>query len=249
MTITSSPPAADWLPPIPGLHRRDPEHRYHLHDQPFPVSVTGVLAVSKSDYAMARMEATRPVWEPRGNTCHRALELFLRLPNQGSGDLTVAMDRSVLQELGELLSGDYAEWVRPLITHERWQTITVIASERPTCCPHRGLAGTYDVGFLDPSLPPSPARPRGVEGPARVLADLKSLGENGSTYSTAPQLGGYMACDWSHGIWWDWGQTIWARPGQTTWSPLYSVSDCRVSWAAAWAHYRALPLNRPIRLA
>jgi hypothetical protein len=247
MTPTSSPPvaaAAAWLAPIPGLHRRDPEHIYYLHDQPFPVSVTGVLGVSKSDYALSRIEGTRAIWEPRGNSCHRALELWLAGQHSDHLPFTPAD----LGELHDLQNGPYADWVAPLLSHDRWSAVTVIASERPTCCPLRGVAGTYDCGYLDPSLPPSPLRPEGVQGPARVLADLKSLGENGSTYSTAAQLGGYMALDASHGIWWDWGQTIWARPGRTTFSPLYGVQDCRVAWAATWAHYRSLPPNRPIKL-
>jgi len=240
MTFTSSQHASQWLPPIAGLHRRDPEHRYYLHDQLLPVSVTGVLAFCKSAYAMERIEATRETWEPRGNTCHRALELFLSLPNQCPGDLTADLGLGTMEALQELLTGDYADWVRPLVTHDRWSAVTVIASERATCCPRRGVGGTYDLGYLDPSLPPSPARPRGVEGPARVLADLKSLGENGASYSTAAQLGGYMACERSQGYWWDYGQTIWARPGKTTFSTLYSHDECRLAWAAAWAIYLAL---------
>jgi hypothetical protein len=184
--------------------------------------------------------------------------------------------------------------------------VQVIASERPTCCLARRIAGTFDVAFLDPALPPSPLRPEWVTGPARVLADLKSLGaavakwrRNGardwselaevpadtaaarlseghveiratssstwdrlmpapalllaagddaelkvsrpSTYSTAAQLGGYHTLE-HHGParnWYDYGQTIWARPGQTTFSPLYSVEEMRMSWAGAWATYRA----------
>jgi hypothetical protein len=77
------------------------------------------------------------------------------------------------------------------------------------------------------------------------LADLKSLGENGATYSTAAQLGGYQALEATHGNWYDYGQTIWARPGQTTFSPLYSVAECRLAWAAAWATWRALHPHHP----
>ena len=57
--------------------RRDPEHRYWLDDHLFPVSITGVLAHGKGEVAMGRIEATRQVWAPRGNACHRAMELFL----------------------------------------------------------------------------------------------------------------------------------------------------------------------------
>jgi hypothetical protein len=102
----------------------------------------------------------------------------------------------------------------------------VIASERPTCCLMRRVAGTFDAAYID-------------ESGRRILADLKSLGETGSTYSTAAQLGGYMALEATHGHWYDFGQTIWARPGNTTFSPLYSRSECLLAWAGAWATWRA----------
>lgn len=225
--FTPMPTPPPWLPPVPGLRRRDPEHRYWLGEVEFPVSVTGVLSVLKSPYAMDRIEATRATWEPRGNSCHRALELFLQLPSRDIEDgMTVAADRSVLMELAGLLQGDYADWIQPLVTHDRWHQVQVIASERPTCCLKRKVAGTFDVAYID-------------EHGRRILADLKSLGENGSTYSTAAQLGGYMALEatWRH--LYDAGQTIWCRPGQTTFSPLYSVAECRMAWAGAWATFKA----------
>jgi hypothetical protein len=177
-----------WLSPIPGLHRRDPEHRYWLGEVEFPVSVTGVLSVLKSDYAMNRIEATRGVWELRGNSCHRALELML-LSQRGWAAIEAERCHDGVEQsnweahlhgldgdLSDLCSGDYADWIQPLITHDRWSQVQVIASERPTCCLARRIAGAFDVAFLDPATPPSPLRPEWVTGPARVLADLKSLG-------------------------------------------------------------------------
>jgi len=232
-----------WLTPIPGLVRRDPQHRYWLGDHLFPVSITGVLAHGKGEFAMGRIAATRPVWEPRGLACHRAMELFLtaRRPAALGPAGTLAAEAlpqaDPLGELDELADGDYADWIHPLLTHERWQQVEVIASERATCCLVRNVAGTYDTAFLDHQLPVPPDRPKGVSGPARVLADLKSLGVNGSTYCTRAQLGGYMALEWSHGHWIDVGQTIWCRPGGTTFSPLYSRQECLISWAAAYTAY------------
>lgn len=204
-----------WLRPIPGLRRQDPEHRYVL-ERPgqlphwFPCSITAVLALGKTAFAMERIEATRSDWEPRGNTIHLALECFLQ---------------SRLEELQTLAAGDYADWIAPLITHPRWLDVEVIASERPTCCLTRNISGTYDAGFIEHS------------SGRRVLADLKSLGENGATYSTAAQLGGYMALEATHGIHYDAGQTIWARPGSTTFSPLYSRQECLSAWALTWARW------------
>jgi hypothetical protein len=163
---------ATWLLPIPGLHRRDPEHRYWLGKVEFPVSVTGVLSVLKSDYAMDRIEATRATWEPRGNSCHRALELWIA----GSNSERVPFTPADMGELHGLEHGPYADWIQPLMAHDRWSQVQVIASERATCCLARRIAGTFDVAFLDPAMPPSPLRPEWVTGPARVLADLKSLG-------------------------------------------------------------------------
>jgi hypothetical protein len=226
-----------WLTPIPGLRRRDPEHRYWLGDHLFPVSITGVLAHGKGAYAMGRIAATRPVWEPRGNACHRAMELFLTVQRPAELEAESPPDADPLAELGELADGDYADWIQPLLTHPRWQQVAVIAAERATCCLVRNVAGTYDTAFLDPQLPIPQPRPQGVSGPARVLADLKSLGDNGSTYCTRAQLGGYMALEWSHGHWIDYGQTIWCRPGGSTFSPLYSRQECLLAWAAAYTTY------------
>ena len=219
---TPTPPMTSWLPPIPGLHRRDPEHRYWLGDVEFPISVTGVLACLKTAYAMERIEATRSSWEARGNTAHRALELFLSLFFSPAG-----WDAENAHELQQLKEGDYADWVVPLIGHDRWPHLQVIASEHPTCCTARRVAGTYDTAYID-------------EAGRTVLADLKSLGSaEASTYSTAAQLGGYMALEATHGVLYDAGQTIWCRPGSTTFSPLYSRAECLLAWAGAWATWRA----------
>ena len=212
-----------WLPPIPGRRRRDPEHRYWLGEVSFPVSVTGVLSVLKSDFAMDRIEATRDVWAPRGNSCHRALELHLLLEHSCLWPGGLADEAA---EMVELLRGDYTSWILPLIRHDRWSEVQIIASERPTCCLARRIAGTFDVAYVD-------------DDGRRILADLKSLGENGSTYSTAAQLGGYMALEATWGNAYDAGQTIWCRPGSTTFSPLYSVQECRTAWAGAWATFKA----------
>ena len=214
-----------WLPPIPGLHRRDPEHRYWLGKVEFPVSVTGVIGCLKSGCAMERIEATRAVWEPRGNPTHRALELMMGTTRGTPWD--VEQVRHAIAELGALAVGDYRDWIQPLLEHGRWDQLQVIASERPTCCLARRVAGTFDTAYLD-------------EGGRRILADLKTLAsDSSSTYSTAAQLGGYMALEATWGNYYDYGQTIWARPGQTTFSPLYSRQECLTAWAGAWAAWRA----------
>jgi hypothetical protein len=213
-----------WLPPIAGLHRRDPGHRYWLGEVQFPISVTGVIGCTKSDYAMDRIEATRATWEPRGNSCHRALELWIA----GNNSEHVPFTPADLGELHGLENGPYADWIAPLLTHDRWNQLQVIASEMPVACLRRRVAGCFDCAYID-------------EQGRTVLADLKTLAsDSSSTYCTRAQLGGYMALlKSSHGIEIQHGQTIWARPGQTTFSPLYSRQECLLAWAGAWATWRA----------
>lgn len=217
-----------WLQPIPHLARRDPEHRYWLAKTEFPVSITGVLRVQKSPYALARIQATAATWQPRGHNTHRALELHLRLrfdPQLQSGRLSDRPDvAAAVSELDSLQAGDHTDWIQPLISHPHWDAVEVIASERATCCLTRLVAGTFDLAYDGPQ--------------GRVLADLKTLGPHGSTYCTRAQLGGYMALEATHGNHYDWGQTIWAKPGQTTFSTLYSRRECLLAWAAAWARYQ-----------
>ncbi len=214
------------LPPIPGLKRLDPGHQYWLHDRPFAVSVTGVLRVQKSDYAMARIQSTTDIWAPRGHSTHRALELFLAnrydLPLDSAGESPAESEA----ELQQLCTGDYHDWIAPLLTHPMWEQVQVIASERATCCVRRGVAGTYDLAYQASGR--------------RVLADLKTLGtESSHTYCTRAQLGGYMALEATHGHHYDHGQTIWARPNRTAFSELYTRSECLAAWAAAWAWWCA----------
>lgn len=218
-----------WLPPIAGLHRRDPEHRYWLDDISFPVSVTGVLRIQKSAFALAKIEATTATWQPRGHSTHRALELHLRLRFDPWLRSARAEERpeqaSLVSELTTLRGGEHADWINPLLAHDLWHHVQVIASERPTCCLARLVAGTFDLAYDGPH--------------GRVLADLKTLGPHGRTYCTRAQLGAYMALEATHGHHYAWGQTIWAKPGQTTFSALYSRRECLLAWAGAWTQYQA----------
>ena len=215
-----------WLSPIPGLHRRDPEHAYWLGDYRFPISITGVLSCLKSEFAMQRIMSTRATWEPRGNSAHKALELFLQSGALFSVAGSWSRYSDMIGEMDQLATGDWAGWVNPLITHERWARLQVIASERATCCLRRGVAGMFDCAYID-------------EQGRRIIADLKTLSPHGATYSTAPQLGGYMALEASHGLLYDAGQTIWCRDGETVFGSLLSRDECLTGWAGAWATWRA----------
>lgn len=214
-----------WIPPIAGLQRRDPEHRYWLNGHCFPVSVTGVLRCQKSEQALARIEATAAIWQPRGHQSHRALELFLldRFQGRSGPDARPLPDGAL--ELAKLRQGEHRAWIAPLLAHGHWSRVQVIAAERATCCLRRNVAGTFDLAY---------ETPRG-----RVLADLKTLGPQGRPYCTRAQLGAYMALDAGWGQHYDYGQTIWAWPGRTEFSRLYSRQECLLAWAAAWSRYRA----------
>jgi hypothetical protein len=214
--------STSWLAPVPGLRRTDPEHRYWLGDHLFPASITGVIGSSKSDWVLARIEATRHQWEPRGHTVHQALEALLH----SRCHPLMTQQRQAAQQLEVLRASDYRAWIEPLLVHPHWQQVTVIASERPTCCLIRNLAGTYDTGYVH--------RSSGL----RVLADLKTLSaRHSSSYCTRAQLGGYMVLEATWGVHYDAGQTIWARPGDTRFSPLYGRAECLAAWAASWAAY------------
>jgi hypothetical protein len=238
---------------------------------------------------MDRIEATREVWAPRGNSCHRALELMM-LTTKGA-PRTIEQVRHDTAELGALAIGAYSDWVQPLLDHDRWSQVRVIASERATACLKRRVAGTFDTAYIDEqgrriladlkSLPGAVVKWRHVAAKewtelAEVPADTAAARLAGgrveiraahystwsfltpatgpmaaagdsielkiskpSTYSTAAQLGGYMALEATWGNHYHAGQTIWCRPGQTTFSPLYSRQECLLAWAGAWATWRA----------
>jgi hypothetical protein len=115
----------------------------------------------------------------------------------------------------------------PLLGHGRWQQVRVIASERPTCCLARNVAGTYDTASLDYALPIPSERPCWVQGPARVLAGLKTQAAGRSNDYTRAQIGDYMALEWSQGPCFHYGLTIWCRPGR---SSSLSIPGRSSSW-------------------
>ncbi|MFS6826193.1 hypothetical protein [Cyanobium sp. ATX-6F1] len=168
-----------WLDPIPGLWRDEAAHRYWLGEHLFPVSITGVLAHGLSATARRAIEAKRPVWEPRGNTVHAALERYSQARFSGGRNAEQAL-LAVEQLPGH---HRYRDWILPLLQLPLWDEVQVIASERLSCCLTRNLAGGFDGAYASPAL--SDRRGREV----RVLYDLKTLSAHGRPYSTAAQLG------------------------------------------------------------
>jgi hypothetical protein len=205
-----------WLDPLPGLER-DHQHRYRLGGHVFPVSVTGVLASSKSTYAMERIEATRADWEPRGNTCHRALELAATTPHWHPDDWPACWP--------------WIDWIWPMLTHPLWGEAVLCASEMGLYSLDLNIAGTFDGAYLVP---------RAGGGWHRILFDLKTQGRaDASCYDTRPQLGGYLTLAAEHGIRFDGAATLWARPGRAR-VTTYGVDECIEAWGAALASYRAV---------
>ncbi|MCT0229745.1 hypothetical protein KQ306_02560 [Synechococcus sp. CS-1324] len=216
-----------WLDLIPGLWRDEAAHRYWLGEHLFPVSITGVLAHGLSATARRAIEAKRPVWEPRGNTVHAALERYSQARFSGGRNAEQAL-LAVEQLPGH---HRYRDWILPLLQLPLWDEVQVIASERLSCCLTRNLAGGFDGAYASPAL--SDRRGREV----RVLYDLKTLSAHGRPYSTAAQLGGYMVLEAAQGNHYDLGQTLWSKPGEAFTSTFYSREQCLAAWAAAWSRY------------
>jgi len=191
------------------------------------VSITGVLAHGLDDAAREAIAASRAVWEPRGTAVHAALERYSQVCFRDGESPGQAL-QAVAAVAGH---HRYRDWILPLLQLPLWDEVAVIASERLTCCLERNVAGAFDGAYVSPAL----SERRGQQ--VRVLYDLKTLSAHGRPYSTAAQLGGYMALEASHGIHYQLGQTIWSRPGEASVSAFYSREQCLAAWAAAWSSY------------
>ena len=64
------------LQPIEGLTFDETSHRYRFKGRWLHTSPTGVLSVGQDANAKKRIEETRHIWEPRGNTCHLWLDII-----------------------------------------------------------------------------------------------------------------------------------------------------------------------------
>lgn len=118
----------DLLPPMP-VERDDETWTYRRTDtdHQFAISCTQLLGRSKTPAAMAAIEASRHIWEPRGNTVHAALEAWLLDDVQPDQDCP------------------YHDWIRPLLEHRCWQQVTIIGIEARMFDQGHDIAGTADV--------------------------------------------------------------------------------------------------------
>ncbi|MCP9819827.1 hypothetical protein KBZ18_10015 [Synechococcus sp. Cruz-9H2] len=226
---STAPATAAWLEPLE-IERDDASWTYWLPSSGhwFPVSITGVISrVCKSDDALLWIEAWRSIWEPRGNTCHAALQHFAHHRWSGPAALQpegADWDRP-LDPL-EPTYGAYSDWIKPLLAQPIWEHVEVVASELMLYDLERNVAGTLDLILRFPD---------GSYG----VADLKSLSEKGRKYDTRPQLGaGVVMAQLHYGLPFSRCLTIWAGPGQCE-IQTHRAEDCADRWLRAFCRYEA----------
>ena len=116
------------LPPLP-IHFDEPRHKYVWQgdgaDEVMAYSVTQICN-RKTAEQMARIEETRHIWQPRGDTIH----LFAKHMNTGE-----ALPNP----------GDYAAWTEPLLDHPFWNDFEPIAAEYPMCDRRLSVGGSLDA--------------------------------------------------------------------------------------------------------
>lgn len=225
--------ASSWLEPLP-IARDDASWTY-WHTQTghrFPVSITGVISrVHKSSIALARIEACREVWEPRGNTCHAALQHFA-IARWGACAGPLATDSKHLSwpdwqlppDPHGPLYGAYGAWIEPVLAEPLWDHVSVIGSELMLFDLDRNVAGTIDLVLRLP------------DGSC-ALADLKTLSAKGSRYDTRAQLGaGIVMAEQHYGLEFSRGLTIWSKPGQCR-IQSHGADECRQAWLGTFASY------------
>ena len=216
-----------WLQPLP-LRRDDSTWTYRLTDREhtFPVSITGVIArVCKNEQALAWIEAWREVWEPRGNTCHAALQHFALHQWQAPRRLWPGgLDASQPVDPWGELYGPYGHWIEPLLAAHLWRHVAVVAAELMLYDLERNVAGTLDLLLRFPD---------GSYG----IADLKSLSGQGKKYDTRPQLGaGIVMAEHHYRLPISRALTIWACPGRCE-IKTHTAAECRRRWTQVFDAY------------
>ena len=203
------------LEPIEGLEFFDHVHRYRYNNTWLAHSVTKVIAGELNPKTLAHIEKTRhgPMgWEIRGNTVHACLEQHL---------------------LGQptLDTGDFNDWVQPLLDCWLFKNCTPLAVEYRVCDPRKSLAGSMDFVIR-------------TERNTLVLGDLKTVSSAPAAKSRKPadaQLGAYaaMLIDAHPHLSIDKCVTVVAGPGIVEVKPS-NPSDCIAQWIDAWDHFQLL---------
>ena len=198
------------LDPIPGLVFHPGPHRYTLHGQWLARSVTRVVGHDMPAKTREHIDATRGVWEPRGNACHAALESFL------------------LNEPAEPSEG-YAAWIDSLLAHSLWKGAEVLAVEYRICDQRKSLGGSFD--FLLRT-----AKGSVVLGDLKTVETPMAAK---SRKPATAQLGAYAAMLIDHHpfLTIDKCCTVVAGPGVTR-LIAEDPSDCISAWLDCWDAYQ-----------
>ena len=200
------------LEPIPDLvFYPDPLHRYMYKGDWLARSVTAVLSHDMSAATRARIDATKHEWEPRGNTCHAALEAAL---------------------LGHTAPdpGDYSEWITPLLAHPLFKDSEVLAVEYRLVDQRKSLAGSFDCLLRS-------AKGKTLLCDLKTVSSKPAAA---SRKPADAQLGAYaaMLID-HHKLNIDACLTVVAGPGITT-VKTSDPSACISQWLDAWDFYQLL---------
>ena len=169
-------------------------------------SVTEIVGYGKDARAMANIEATKHIWEPRGKAVHGAMEAIAKGADPQS-----------------LLGTDYDAWIKPLIEHPVWEFSEVLASEFRLCDRRRSIGGSFDLLLWD------------TISESTMLIDLKTQGPSGRPYDTSAQLGGYLTmCIDQLGLVVDQCCTFWCKPGEAWIGEDQRPVRCLEKWE--WAY-------------
>jgi hypothetical protein len=198
------------LIPIAGLEFHEAIHRYRLNGQWLARSVTGVVGHDMPAKTRERIDATKHEWEPRGLTCHSALEAHLLGREQPD-------------------PGDYAEWINPLLAHGLWKDAEVLAVEYRLADARKSLAGSFD--FLIRT-----ARGSVVLGDLKTVGSANGAK---SRKPATEQLGAYcaMAIDHHPMLTIDKCVTFIAGPGVAR-VVAQEPSECISAWLDCWDRYQ-----------
>ena len=199
------------LQPIEGLEFDEASHRYRYKGKWLSTSPTGVLGISMNEHTKRKIEETKHIWEPRGNTCHQWLEHFLT-------------------GAAELDPGDYAEWIEPLRDCWLWKGCTVLASELRLVDEERNMGGSVD--FIIKT---------GKTGAVTIgdLKTVNSRKAAEQRSPATAQLGSYIRMFSQHygHIFIEKAVTVVAAPGYTR-VIVSDVDTCSVHWEDAFDIYR-----------
>ena len=200
------------LEPIADLVFYEDIHRYAYKGNWLARSVTQVLSHDMPSATRARIDATRHEWEPRGNTCHAALEAAL---------------------LGHTAPdpGDYDEWITPLLAHPLFKDAEVLAVEYRLVDQRKSLAGSFDCLLRS-------AKGKTLLCDLKTVSSKPAAA---SRKPADAQLGAYaaMLIDHHPTITIDACLTLVAGPGITT-VKTSDPSACISQWLDAWDAYSLL---------